>query len=68
MKNNDSLLWEQCTEELEQGMNGHKDFEDIEISFDGKWLLKQIKVTTQGIKEDKHSNSYHSVYKLIRIF
>ena len=28
-------------------------------------FTKKIKLTAQGIKEEKHSNSYNSVYKLI---
>ena len=42
-----------------------KIFEDKDIIFDAKWLLKQIKVKTQGIKEESHSNPYDSVYKLL---
>ena len=41
-------------------------FDDKDISFDNKWLLQQIKVTSQGIKEEKHLNPYDSVYELIR--
>ena len=57
-----SLLWGHCTEALHQGLRGHEDFEDNDISFYAKWLLHQIKLTTQGIKEERHSNPYQSFY------
>ena len=63
-----SLLWVNCNESLQQGLSGHEDFEDKYISFDAKWLLHQINLTPQGIKEERHSNLYESVYKLIRQF
>ena len=63
-----SLLLGQCPEALWQGLRGHEYFEDKNISFDVNWLLNQIKLTTQGIKEERHSNTYDSVYKLIRQF
>ena len=63
-----SLLWGKCTETLQQGLCGHEDFEDKDISFYSKWLLHQIKLTTQGIKEERYSNPYNSLYKLIRQF
>ena len=37
-----------------------------DIELDAKWLLKQIRLMMQGIKEEKHSNPYDSMYKLIR--
>ena len=63
-----SLLWGKCIEALQQGLSGHEDFEDKYISFDAKWLLHQIKLKTQGIKEQRHSHLYEYVYKLIRKF
>ena len=63
-----SLLWGQCTEALQQGLHGHEYFEENDTRFDAKWLLKQIKMKTQGIKKEKNSNTYDSIYKLIRQF
>ena len=48
------LLWGQCTEALQQGLCGNGHFEYKDISFDAKWLLKKIKATNQGIKEERH--------------
>ena len=45
-----SLIRGQYNEALQQGLRGHEYFEDKDISFDAKWLLHQIKLTTQGIK------------------
>ena len=59
------LLWGQCTESLQQGLHGNGYFEEKYTSFDTKCLLKKIKVRTQRIKEERHSNPYESVYKLI---
>ena len=59
---------DQCTEALQQGLRGHEYFEEKDISFGAKCLLKQIKVTTQGIKEENHSYLYNYVCKLIRQF
>ena len=67
MKNLYSILWGKFTEALLQGLCGHEDFDEKYIDLDAKWLLKQTKLTTQGMKEGKHSNPYDSVYKLIRI-
>ena len=47
-----SILWGHCTEALEQGLCGHDYFEGKYISFDTKSLLHQIKLTTQGIKDE----------------
>ena len=63
-----SLLWVQYTEELQQGLCRHEDFEGKDISFDVKWILHQINLTTRGIIEERHLNPYDSVYKLIRQF
>ena len=67
-KNINSLLWGQCTEALHQGLRGNEYFEDKYIKFYAKWTLNQIKLTTQGIKEERNLNPYESVYKLIRQF
>ena len=45
-----SLLWGQLTEALQQGLCVHEDSEDKDISFEVKWLLHKIKITTLGIK------------------
>ena len=63
-----SLLWVQFTGALQQGLRGNEYFEDKYIIFDSKWLMHQIKLTAQGIKERRHSNPYNSVYKLVRPF
>ena len=62
------LLWGQCTEALQQGLRGHEYLEDKSTSFDSKCILKQIKVKTQGIKEERHLTPNYSVYKSIRQF
>ena len=49
MKNLYSILWGKFTEALLQGLCGHEDFEEKDIIFDAKWLLKQIKVTIEVI-------------------
>ena len=61
-----SLLWLQFNEALQQSLLGHEYFEYKDISFDSKWLLYLIKVTTQWIKGARRSNPSDSVYKLIR--
>ena len=63
-----SILWGQCTEALQQGLGAHEYLEENDISFDANWILNQIDVKNQGIKEERHSNPYNSVYKLIRQF
>ena len=68
MTNLYSLLWIQCTESLQQDLRGHGDFDYKYISFESNWLLNKIKVATQGIKEESHSNTYDSAYKLVSHF
>ena len=63
-----SLLWGQYTDTLKQVLCILEHFDENDIKFDAKWILRQIKLTTHSIKEGKHSNSYDSVYKLIRKF
>ena len=62
------LLWGQCTEALQQVLRGHEYFEENDIRFNANWLLNQIKVKNQGIKEERHSNPYASVHKWIKYF
>ena len=62
------LLLGQCNEALQHGLSVHGYFEYKYISFDAKCLLKQIKVKIKGIKQERHLNTYDSVYKLIRKF
>ena len=66
MTNLYSLVWGQCADALQQGLCGHAGFEKKDIELDAKWSLKQIKLMMQGIKEEKQSNTYDSMYKLIR--
>ena len=57
-----SPFWGQCTNTLKVSLLGHEDFNKNEIESDVKWLLNQIKLITQGIKEEKHSYPNDSVY------
>ena len=51
-----SLLCGQFTEASQQGLCRNEAFEDNDIILYDRWILKQIKVTNQGIKEEKHLN------------
>ena len=35
-----SVVWVQCTDELQQGLCRHEYFDDKDIESDAKWLLK----------------------------
>ena len=54
MKNLYFLVWGQCADALQQVLRGHEGFEKKDIELDAKWLIKQIKLIMQSIKEGKH--------------
>ena len=56
------LFWGQCTDALQASLLGYEDFDENDVESDVKWLLNQIKLMTQGIKEEEYSNPYDSVY------
>lgn len=62
-----TLVLGQCTQALQQALEGHDEYTTKEREFDSLWLLVEIKKLTSGV-EERNVSPYLAVYRLLRQF
>ena len=62
-----TLVLGQCTQALQQALEGHDEYMEKEREFDSLWLLIEVKKLTSGV-EERNVSPYLAVYRLLRQF